>query len=273
MKLSLIIISVCISFAANAQELFVFTEPASNMPKNSIAIRVTNKLMTPYDKGKVYRVEPEVMMGVSRKIMVHLAGYGSNIFNDHFKMDGASIYLKYRFFSDDGIHAHFRMAAFAKASLINEPMYRSKTDDIDLDGNNSGWQFGIVATKLVNKLALSSSISGNALSNIYNNPVVYDRPKNAFNYSLSVGYLLFPKEYVSYKQTNVNVMAEYLGQQLSNGKGGYNEICPSVQFIFNSIARLDIGAKFPVWSTANRMFNNTYLLRLEYNFLNVFKSK
>ena len=271
MKKWLTLFAVCGYLSSTAQELFVFTEPASNMPRNSLGVRVNNRLMTgSMDKG--YRLEPELMAGLSRKLMLHLALYAANIYSAKLKTEGGSVYMKYRLLSNDAVHAHFRMAAFAKASVSNEPVQRFPYNDIDLDGNNSGWQLGVVATRLINKLALSSSVSYlNAMNNFNGNKLDVTQPHHAANYSFSAGYLLFPKEYTSYRQTNVNIMVEYLGQQFINNKGGYNEVCPAIQFIFNSIARLDIGAKYTVWSTAEKMFRNTYLVRLEYNFLNLFK--
>ena len=45
------------------------------------------------------------------------------------------------------------MAAFAEGSYSRSPFYYG---DINLDGDNSGVQAGIIATQLVNKLAVST---------------------------------------------------------------------------------------------------------------------
>ena len=59
----------------HAQELFVFTEPASNMAAKSIGLRLNNYLMKDNSTNKVsYHLLPEVMWGVSKNIMVHEIG-------------------------------------------------------------------------------------------------------------------------------------------------------------------------------------------------------
>ena len=91
------------------------------------------------------------------------------------------------------------MAAFSKISFINNPeqfqvgnkFYNNY--EIDLDGNNSGILAGIVATQLLHKLALSSSV---AFANRWNNLDASKLPgqsSQAINYTLSAGYLLLPR--------------------------------------------------------------------------------
>ncbi|HRI22399.1 MAG TPA: hypothetical protein PLA68_15665, partial [Panacibacter sp.] len=77
-----------------------------------------------------------------------------------------------------------------------------------------------------------------------------------------------PKEYISYKQTNMNLMVELLGQTLgSNGKS-YLDAAPSLQFIVNSQARIDIGYRRQLYSSMYRHSPNGLQLRLEYLFFN-----
>ena len=54
------------------QELFSFTEPASNMPSKSIGFRLTNTLMKE-DASNQYNLHllPEIMVGVNRHFMFH----------------------------------------------------------------------------------------------------------------------------------------------------------------------------------------------------------
>ena len=66
------------------------------------------------------------------------------------------MYAKYRFLSYDEVHKHFRMAAFFQGSYSkNQPYY----DELSMDGDQSGIQLGIIATQLINKLAVSASLS------------------------------------------------------------------------------------------------------------------
>jgi hypothetical protein len=269
----------------HAQELYVYTEPASNMAKGGIGVRLTSRLMKMNDfPATRYRLEPEVMFGLSKNWMLHLNFFASDIYTGRFKAEAAGLYAKYRFLSKDEVHAHFRMAAFLKGILSNNPSgipYKDLNGDhiaysnfIDLDGSNSGIQTGLIATKLKNKLAVSSSLSYvKAMANSRGIKRMPWQPPSAANYSLSAGYLLFPKEYVSYRQLNMNLYVEALGQTPFDGNGTFIDVNPALQFIFNSIARLDIGAQLHVQNNRQRMEKNNFLLRFEYNFLNAMTFK
>lgn len=254
----------------SAQELFVYTEPASNMATNSIGIRLNNSLEKQDATGKYnYYLNPEIMFGLSKKIMAHAEAYLNNE-NGSFKTVGTGAYVKYRFYSDDDVHKHFRMAAYLRGAYnvsgITQPA-------INLSGFNSGYEAGIVATKLLNKIALSASSSLlHATDNGNSNKFFYgNNDRNAIGYSFSFGKLLLPKEYVSYNQTNINAMLEILGQtNLATGKN-FTDLAPSVQFIILSKMRVDLGYRFALAKDLYRTANNTYLLRIEYNFFNVFK--
>ena len=298
MKFILSIILIIAVTKANAQELYVFTEPASNMAANSIGLRLNTKVfkMNHNNKFSSYRLDPEIMLGVSKNLMVHLNGYASDMFQSNLKIEGASLYAKYRLFSQDGIHSHFRLAAYGKIAAINNPNVTTNTskhyisdgsggviihdiihttvnNEIDIDGTNSGISTGVIATKLLNKLAVSSSIGYlYRLNNLHNKREVIV-PWRAVNYSLSAGYLLFPKEYTSYKQTNINLYTEFLGANTWDNKKYFIDIAPAIQFIINSIARVDIGYRTQLWGNTERMANSTFLVRVEYNFLNVFSKK
>jgi hypothetical protein len=298
MKNYFLIVFILIHHVVFGQELYVFTEPASNMATGSIGVRLNSKIFKMSHDGKYdgYRIEPEIMFGVSRKVMLHVAAYGSNMFQKNFRMEGASLYGKYRFYSQDDVHEHFRMAAFSKVSLIKNPEYATVTEphflpdgnggviqheqqvilesnDIDLDGNNSGIAGGIVATKLKNRFALSASLGYSYRMNNIDHKTEIFQPLHAVTYTTSAGVLLFPKEYTSYKQTNMNLYVEMLGQSYLDKKQYYMDVAPAVQFIFNSIARFDIGYRTKLSGNVTRLSNSSFMLRLEYNLLNVFGNK
>jgi hypothetical protein len=98
-------------------------------------------------------------------------------------------------------------------------------------------------------------------------------PWRAINYSFSAGYLLFPKEYTDYKQTNINIYTEFLGANTWDNKGCFLDIAPAIQFIIKSIARIDIGYRTQLTGNTQRLANSYFLARVEYNFLNAFSKK
>lgn len=252
-----------------SQELYVYTEPASNMAAKSIGFRLTNNFMrTAGTQQYTYMAGPEVMLGISKSIMLHGEVFLSNR-EDDFKVNGGSIYFKYRFFSEDEVHSHFRMAAYIRVAVNNTHIHQPA---IDMLGMNSGTETGLIATKLQNKVALSATVSHlYAADNSKGNKFYYgDKNRHAVAYTLSAGRLMLPKEYTSYNQTNVNLMAEMLGQtNLASGKT-FVDLAPSVQFIFKSRMRLDLGYRFALVKELQRTSEDGVLVRFEYNIFNAF---
>jgi len=139
-------------------------------------------------------------------------------------------------------------------------------------GHNTGLEAGVVATQLLHKMALSSAVSFiKATDNGNHNKFVYGSANSkAVNYTFSVGKLMLPKEYKDYRQTNLNLMVEFLNQvNIASGKY-YVDIAPSAQMIFNSQSRIDIGYRKELSSTLLRTAPNGFFIRLEHNLFNAF---
>src|SRR5258705_13777551 len=94
-------------FAINAksQELYVYTEPASNMPAHSISVRIKGEYMKPqpWHNRNMERVMPELMFGLNKKWMLHVGSTFGNMHTNIFAWESVYSYLKYRFFSRDDI--------------------------------------------------------------------------------------------------------------------------------------------------------------------------
>lgn len=136
-------------------------------------------------------------------------------------------------------------------------------------GHNTGMEFGIVATQLLRKVAISSSVSIlKATDNGGDNKFVYGQGRSkAVNYTFSVGKLMLPKAYKDYRQTNINLMLEALSQ-VNTGSGDYFvDLAPSVQFIFNSQGRLDIGYRKEMSTTLLRTARMVFSFALSITFL------
>lgn len=255
-------------FNAAAQELYVFTEPASNMASKSIGMRANNYLM--YDakaKKTNYHLVPELMWGISKRYMVHLEAFVSNR-NRSLVAEGGGLYVKYRFYSADEVHSHFRMAAFARYSFNNSDVHQRA---IDLNGHNTGYEAGLVTTKLVKKTALSASASFLHAADNGKEKFIYTNPnRNAVNFTLSAGRLMLPVEYTSYRQTNFNLMLEMLGQTNLGDGNSFLDMAPSVQFIFLSRMRVDVGYRFPLVNKLSRTASSGFMVRLEYNIFNAY---
>ncbi len=266
-------ILVVLIFPASAQELYVYTEPASNMPSKSMGIRLNNFMMPMNRQAKTnssatnfYRCNPEFMLGINKNWMLHFNIYASNMHQPNFKFEGGGFYLKNRFLSKDMFHRHLRLAAYLKGS-INENKIRF--NDMNLTGDNSGGAVGLIATQLLHKIALS--ITAGYIKTIDNagNNLILSRNSNSFNYSLSSGYLLLPKHYKSYKQTNLNVYVELLGK--TNGEEHYLDIARGLGSIVPDDERAWLEYRFSalygffLWSitrNVDRNVINTFFHRL-----------
>lgn len=261
---------VCLCFfvqQATAQELFNYTEPASNMPAHSLGIRLTNNILDEtHLNQKTYQFLPELMWGVNKNLMLHAEGIMTNG-SGNFKPVGVGTYAKYRFLSNDKVHHHFRMAAFARASLNRGHIHYQ---ELETNGMNTGWELGLIGTQLLHKQAISASLSyEQIMDNGKGNEIHTGNAFRGINYTLSTGRLILPKNYVSYKQTNLNLMFEVLGQYLPDNGGHYLDIAPSVQFIVHSQTRIDIGYRHQLQGNISRMATNSIMLRVEHLLFNV----
>src|SRR6195952_4154752 len=251
---------------AFSQELYVNTEPASNMATHSLGIRLENQGY--FDPVYKNRTSLELMYGASRTLMVHGSLYASDYYHANQHFEGGSVYAKYRFLSIDSVQRHSRAAVFAKLASINNPLVNQ---EISLEGDNSGFQTGVVFTQLLHKLSLSGSASYlRAFDNNHGYNLPLGNAHDAVGYTLSAGYLLLPKSYENYNQVNVNIYAELLGKDNPGYGQSYLDFAPAVQLIFNSVFRVDFSYHTPLYNNMVRPSENTYLVRLEYNLFNVF---
>lgn len=261
--------AVCLllPFTVKSQELFVFTEPASNMAAKSLGFRASNWMMDERNAATMnYHLLPELMWGVNKKLMIHADAFLSNR-EQAFSAEGAGLYAKYRFYSKDQVHRHFRMAVYTRLSSNNGDIHQ---DEIETNGHNTGYEFGAIATLLEHKQATSLSVSyERALNNFSGNDFPVAQANKAVNYTLSTGRLLLPGKYKSYRQTNLNLMVEALGQWHPQTGKSFADIAIAAQLIFNSQTRLDIAYKRELYSTMWRTAPNGFMIRLEHLLFNV----
>ena len=261
----------------------MFTEPASNMPAKSLGIRLGNQGQVSPDFQS--RSTAEVMVGFNKRFMTHLQGFFSDA-DGKYRYEGTSLYGKYRFFSSDALRSHSRAAAYLR---ISDSKRRAMSEDINLEGDNSGYMGGLVFTQLLHKLALSGNI---AYSRTFHRaqyaPAMGEMPmpgmpgsedlsnmpaaRQLISYSLSSGYLVLPIRYKNYNQPNFNAYFEVLGSTNPETGHSYLDFAPAVQVIINSLTRIDLGYRFQVsGDMLNRYNKNMYMAKVEFNFFNVLR--
>jgi len=290
------------AFISGAQELFPIAEPASNVPKGALGVKVFDE---GYKEADLFRnvIALRVLYGVTPKLSIYATGTVSDyhektlpfdfITHNHsgstliggtntpqqgvpypYVFNSIDLYAKYRFLTIDGQNTHFRMAAYGEGSYAAVPSHEAEPD---LLVHTSGYGGGLIATYLQHHFAASltggfiipSEYKGNTYDKyggVYPTTIQYGK---AVNYSLSFGYLLFPKNYTSYKQTNWSIYCEFTGKSYGAAKvyeqdgpfagaivydipittpilkaGSYLDINPGIQCLINSTYRIDLSATF-----------------------------
>jgi hypothetical protein len=245
------------------------------MPAKSMSLKIAGMFGTGVDGGGLeQRYSPEIMFGLSKQWMVHGAITFSNMYGSSLYYESARLYAKYRFFSRDDVHKHFRMAAFVMGAYSRNNLQHN---ELNLLGDHNGVQAGIIATQLWNKLAISATISETE---------VFDRKRGvetlsqqyafqSLNYSLSAGFLVLPIVYKDYDQTNLNLYAEILGGRNIDWKYEkyFLDLATSIQLIFKSASKLNVGYRFQLKSDIYRNMENSLMVSYEYIFLNALKKK
>jgi hypothetical protein len=149
MKKILVVIASFFSVNLHAQELYTSTEPASNIAARSIAIRLDNSIMDEIDSKKTnYHFIPGLMIGVSKKFMLQGNLFFSNR-SEKFAYEGASLYGKYKFLSNDGMQKHFRMANIRQGKLNKSDVHQQ---EINLYGTTRGSKWVLLPLNCCEKL-------------------------------------------------------------------------------------------------------------------------
>jgi hypothetical protein len=291
-----------------AQELFPNAEPASNVPKGVLRIKLENEIFTEITQLRLQQGY-SFIYGFSAKISLEQALSFSNhhdlslpynfiYYNPAtdglqtngyvygqphpFWFENYSAKLKYRFLCLDSYQEHFRMAAYLQLAGGNEPHLEAEPD---LVGDNSGAGTGLIATYLIHKFAASFTVG-------YIIPYQFQQVdssisikySNAINYSLSFGYLLLPRTYKNYKQVNINLYMEFMGEAYgaafiskkgeavftgyapSLAKGSYLEARPGVQFIFASNTTISFSPAYPLIHHSYTKLYPVYYVYLQHDF-------
>lgn len=298
---------------AHSQELYPLTEPASTMPKSVWGIRLFTENYR--DKPYIRTMQGvRIMYGITK----NWTAYTTAIFSNHhgkkfplefpyhntpergvkypYKYNGQHFYTKYRIFSHDRKNEHLRIALYGEGTYVNTTHHESEPNL--LMGDNSGVGGGGIVTYLKNKLAVSATVGyihsfGN--SNLTPDPIesLPDIPirvayGNATTFSLAAGYLLLPKAYESYDQTNINLYIELTGKRFGAGtvdmfkgtdmeyrlldsrypdafrKGYVVDISPSIQAIIKSNLRIDASITLPFLGTTYAKQYPLFTLGMQY---------
>lgn len=207
------------------QELYVNAEAASNSPRGVFRLRagvMGDEAGWAWQTRFFYSLTPQWMV----------SGYVSGDFDAG--PEGGGLYLKYRFFNRDGPHRHLRLAVYAEGDLA-----RRETDfQAYLTGIRQGAGAGLIATYLFDRTAISGTAGGyRAVSP----PGHGGLDGSLVPFSASVGHLVLPRRYTSYRETNLNLYFELLG--LGAADGLRLEAAPAIQLIFNSSTKLDLAVR------------------------------
>jgi len=258
--------------ASSAQELFINTEPASNMPRNSFGLRIGSESFSQGNALKS-RTDLELMYEETGNLMTTAMIHASNYYGQY-AFDNFGLYAKYRLYTDDGFKEHFRIAAFAHAAFGAQ---RNTFADVMLDGGNSGLNAGFIFTLLENHLALSSTLGAiTFVPTVNSTPGVTFQQVENYDCSLSAGYLIYPAQYASYTDLNFNFYAELLGKYITYNKsesgiinaehGSVLDLAIGPQVIINSISRVDLSVRYRLISGVESFPTPSIFIRFEQMF-------
>jgi hypothetical protein len=243
--LILLLVIPCIS--NHAQELFILNEPASNVPKGVIGVRMFSQNFKEVNTNRSL-LAFRLMYGVTPRFSVYVTVSGSNHHNKQlpadliththngnqtyyfthnikrgvnypFLFNGVNLYAKYRFISIDKKNEHLRLALYGEWSKLNTAHDEAEPNLLDDTGGYGG---GIIVTWLKNRFA-SSVTTGFIRPDSYSEVQpdftggpdlpTYIKYGNAIRYNLSMGYRIWPKHYIDYDQPNLNVYVEFQGKK------------------------------------------------------------
>lgn len=170
------------------------------------------------------------------------------------------------------------MAVYGEFSTADQAHDEAEASLLD---DSKGFGGGIISTYLKNHFAVSLTLGYNR-PGIYEEYVKFDNEPTvthttiqygqSINYSLSFGYLLFPKIYRDYNQTNWNIYLECIGKTYDKAiiyqneirltpqnstliAGNYLEIHPGIQAIVRSNLRVEMSIGL---NLINRSYTKQY---------------
>ncbi len=315
MRIFFSILFILLLTRTHSQELYPHNEPASTIPKGVLGIRQFNES---YKDLNIFRnmFAMRLMYGLLPKLTVmatigvnnhHDKNFPSNLVSHThsgsqtiyttgnfkrgvqypYQLGGIYLFAKYRFFTRDGQNKHLRMALYGDWSNNNVAHDEAEPN---LQDDTKGLGGGLIVTALKKRFAVSLTtgviIPGaytglaedNNDSSLVSTKINYG---NALKYNLSFGYLLSPKHYSDYKQTNINIYLEFMGKAYQQAKitqygfvdvpiqtpllqaGNYLEVHQGVQAIFNSNLRIDLSIGFPLINKSYARFYPIYMIGIQ----------
>lgn len=308
------LILISIPLLSRGQELFLHNESASTVPKGVLGVRIFGHSFSEINTQR-NMLAIRLMYGVTPKLSVYLTATGSNhhgkylpkdlVTHKHigkqtiyfmqpvqkgarypFLFNGLHAYGKYRFLTVDGQKKHFRMALYGEWSNVRNA--HDETEPNLLDDTN-GYGGGLITSYLKNRFAISLT-SGVILPGMYEETVPHQNEVElthteihygrAMLYNLSLGYLLYPKEYKHYYQTNWNVYLEINGKAYEGARvfqdgnklevespalkaAHYVEVHPGIQKIINSNLRIDLSVGFNMINRSYARFYPLYMIGVQ----------
>ena len=294
-------------FGASGQELFINTEPASSVPHKALIVRGFTQW---YDEFGAVRGMGAMSFyyGLTPRLSVNFTVAGSNhhgkylpedlITHKHvgyntiyysqpvarnnrnpFLVKGINTSFKYRFISIDEHRKHFRAAVTGTYSTSKSAHDEAEANLLD---DNAGYGAGLIATYLNQRFAISFNyqyIIPKPFEQEHDDEILRLEYSHNQQLTMALGYLLSPKEYQAYEQTNTNLYLELVGksfkavdiyrndeliaaESLAHMGSYYVEVQPGIQKVYNSKTLLEFSVGLPLVRASFSHSTPTYLLSL-----------
>ena len=261
------------SLCSYSQELYIVTHPAANLSKNRLEFR---NIVMSYQNFKYYHNSFALNYGLLGNLTIYNDVYYS--LDQGYKFLGNYEFAaRYRISDDDKRNYHIR-TAFQSGVIIPvnanpivdgsveyeiHPGHKIKfynfVNDITIPSvdfhttDNYTIKNDFIITNLIKKFSATGEMGFNI--NLPQNEFKFG---NYFDWALSFGYLLLPREYKNYNDVNVNLYLEnkayyfyknqFLGKDIVNSGGFRLDSYLGIQSIFFSSLIVEMSYKIPVHS-------------------------
>lgn len=264
---------ILISNLTFSQELYIVSHPAANLSKHRLEFR--NNILS-YDNFKYYHNSFELNYGILGNLTLY-----NNVFysldNGYKFLGNYEVAMRYRFLDIDKKNFHIRSAIQSGVTIpVNSTKIVSDAVEYELHPGHKVKLFNFINDitvpsvdfhttdnytikndLIVTNLIKRFSITGEMGYNI-NAPKSDFKFGNYFDWSLAMGYLLWPREYKSYKDVNINLYSEskayyffknkFLGNEIINSGGFRLDTYVGIQAIFLSSIMAELAYKIPIHS-------------------------
>ena len=249
-----------------SQEYYSLPAEAKEIPSNSISFHVGAMYgRSVYNDRVLQRYSAGVGIGISPEWMISSSLTFSDLHDEKFIFESVRLTSKYRLITSKTKWSQFRLSAFGTVAYSRNHL---DYNEINLAGDHSGVQAGLLASHMWKRWAFSGSAS--LIEMFSKSRWEKDLPQQyayeAFNYSVSAGVNIFPLNNKKHSLAKVNFLAQLIGSSNLDWKYEkyYVDLAPAIQLILNRKVRFYLQHRFQIKSDIFRLQRNSWVISYEF---------